>query len=119
MVQPGPNDDRGREAQYTPGRSRKSLTAVPQWDAAEVEQVLFYERVYRDVYDTAWAECRGDGICESLLVLRLFSCWVSCSWVFCVFVSFNDRLVNDGVPLGDTRGIRTSMPTKRVDKHQL
>jgi hypothetical protein len=32
-------------------------------------------------------------------------------------MSFNGRLVNNGVPLGDTRGIRTSIPTKSISCH--
>ena len=34
-----------------------------------------------------------------------------------MFASFNGRLVNNGVPLGDTHGIHTSIPTKSIICH--
>jgi hypothetical protein len=60
------------EAQYTPGGSHVLLTAIPRWDAGGVGRVLFYEQVYRDVYDTAWAECRDNRIFESILIFAAF-----------------------------------------------
>jgi hypothetical protein len=60
------------EAQYTPGGSHISLTAILQWDAEEVEQVLFYKQVHQDVYDTARAECRDNRIFQSILIFVAF-----------------------------------------------
>ena len=72
MVQPGPNNTNVGKLTGSILLDHKSLTAMPQWDAEKVEQVLFYERVCRDVYDTAWAECRDDGIFGSPLVFAAF-----------------------------------------------
>jgi len=48
-----PDNDQRREPQHTLGERRGARTAVHQQVTAELEQVLFYEWVYRGVYDAA------------------------------------------------------------------